>query len=263
MRVTDAEAPPVAPSDAPVSVTVHVRTRWDDCDRHGHVNNAAYLALLREALERADPERKLGRLAEVDIAYRSPLPPGRVVAVRVHVEDEREGAVHAALELALDGCVAATARARWGGTPRPLPALVRDLGGRAFAFGHEVRPYELGPGALLRPMVALQWFEHAVYRAAQRVGWTIERMREADFLTLQIGHHLVLGADADIGERITIASRLVEMRRVSGTWHHEARRSDGALVAADRSRGAFVDLAGTVRPAPRDMIGALLRGEPA
>ncbi len=29
--------------DEPGAVRVSVRTRWDDCDRYGHVNNAAYL----------------------------------------------------------------------------------------------------------------------------------------------------------------------------------------------------------------------------
>jgi acyl-CoA thioesterase FadM len=102
-----------------------------------------------------------------------------------------------------------------------------------------------------------------VYRAADIVGWTAARMRDADFVTLQAGHHLVLGRHPIVGERLAIVSRIVEMRRVSGTWHHEARRADGSIVAADRSRGAFLDLAGNVRRPPADMIAALLRGEGA
>ena len=32
---------------------VRLRTRWDDYDQNGHVNNAAYLALVRAAHDRA------------------------------------------------------------------------------------------------------------------------------------------------------------------------------------------------------------------
>jgi hypothetical protein len=74
--------------------------------------------------------------------------------------------------------------------------------------------------------------------------------------------------DADRGgilrlcsRKLLVSSRLVELRRVSGTWHHEIRRSDETLVAADRARGAFLDLVGRIRPAPVELLDDLLRGE--
>ncbi len=257
--------PPVGPAyHRGMSATITVRTRWDDCDRFGHVNNAAYLALLRDATERVLD--RPGALAELVIEFRRPIPPNADVEVAVEPDPPRDGLLAAGYELMLEGTLRATARARWRVDPRAatpaLPALKRDLGGRPFSWTHIVRTYEIGPDDALRPSAVLQWFEHAVYRAAERVGWDVARIREADFATLQVRHHLILDAGASGGERVTIVSRLVEMRRVSGMWHHEGRRADGALVAADRSRGAFVDLGGRVRQAPAEMIAALLRGEP-
>jgi acyl-CoA thioesterase FadM len=40
--------------DAAVTpLVVDVKARWDDADRNGHVNNAAYLALIRAAHDAA------------------------------------------------------------------------------------------------------------------------------------------------------------------------------------------------------------------
>jgi acyl-CoA thioesterase FadM len=87
-------------------------------------------------------------------------------------------------------------------------------------------------------------------------------MKAADFVPLVVGHNLVFGDPLVEGEIATVSSRLVQLRRVSGIWHHEVRRADGALVAADHTRGAFVDLAGRIHAAPRELLDDLLRGEP-
>ena len=244
---------------------VRLRTRWDDCDRFGHVNNAAYLALIREATDRV-MQRPTLELARIEIEFRRPLLPNADVEIAVEADAERDGMLAARYRVDHDGRTHASATAEWrvdpGVASPSLPALERDLRGRPFAWSQAVRSFELGPDGNLRPAAVLQWFEYAVYRAAQLVGWTPSRMREADFVTLQIGHFLAIRTRVDTGEDLAIVSRIVEMRRVSGTWHHEARRSDGTVVAADRSRGAFLDDAGNVRRPPEEMITALLGGEP-
>jgi acyl-CoA thioesterase FadM len=243
-----------------VSPSVVVRARWDDADRFGHVNNAAYLALIREATDRTLASGH--ELAEIDIEFKQPVPPQ--ADVDVSVEPDASTALAVRYRLSIGDRLHATASARWRTAAGPAPALppvVRDPGGGAFSWTHTVRSYEVAPDGALRPTSALQWFEYAVYRAAERVGWTPTRMLRSDFVTLQIGHHLVLGPHPEVGEHLDVISRIVEMRRVSGMWHHEARRSDGTLIAADRSRGAFLDVAGNVRRPPEDMIAALLRGE--
>jgi acyl-CoA thioesterase FadM len=242
---------------------IRVRTRWDDADRFGHVNNAAYLALIREATDRAIARPV--ELAEIEIEFKRALPPNAEVEISVDPESASDPRLAIRYRLAHDGVLCATAAAVWrdrAGPAPPLPALERDAGGRAFAFEHTVRSYEVGPDRALRPVAPLQWFEYAVYRAAERVDWTASRMLESDFVTLQIGHHLALGPHPEVGEHLTVLSRIVELRRVSGAWHHEARRADGSILAADRSRGAFLDLAGRARRPPEDMIAALLRGDP-
>jgi len=135
--------------------------------------------------------------------------------------------------------------------------------GRPFTFEQGVRTYEIGPGGALRPQAIVQWLEHAVFRACEQAGWSPERMKAADFVPLVVGHNLILGEPLVEGEHASITSRVVRRRRVSGIWYHEVRRRDGALVAADHTRGAFVDLAGRIHAAPRELLEDLLRSEPA
>jgi len=224
------------------------------------VNNSAYLALIRDATDRIAPEPR--ELATIDIEFKRPVPPNSDIEILTDADPSDRDLLR--YRLSLDGEVHAIATARWRrgpAEPDPFPAIDRDAGGETFSWEHEVRSYEIAPDGALRPSAALQWFEYAVYRAAGRVGWSAERMHGADFVTLQAGHRLVLGRHPAVAEPLRIVSRIVEMRRVSGTWQHEARRADGTIVAWDRSRGAFVDLSGKVRRPPAEMIVALLRGE--
>lgn len=249
----------------PRTATVRVRSRWDDCDRYGHVNSAAYLALIRAAHDRAGmPD---GELRAVEITYRQPIPPEVMVDLDVAILERADSHLRIAYALRVDDREAADATVLWqlaGSTLVPdLPPIKRDAGGQPFQFRQTVRSYEVAPDGAARPQAILQWLEHAVFRAAVRAGWPRERMESAGFVTYVIGHHLVLGRLACEGDELAVTSRLTEVRRVSGTWHHEIHASDGGLVAADRARGAFLDLEGHTRPAPAELLDDLLRGEPA
>jgi acyl-CoA thioesterase FadM len=244
--------------------TVRVRSRWDDSDRYGHVNNAAYLAIIRAAHDRAG--LAAGELRALEITYRQPVPPETMIDIEVTVHEDGASHMRVAYALRVDGRAAADATALWQVAEAPLdnrlPPIHGDAGGRPFRFRQAVRSYELGPTASARPQAIVQWIEHAVFGAVERAGWPRARMEAAGFVTLVIGHHLVLGVPGLEGDELTVTSRLIELRRVSGTWHHEVHRQDGALVAADRARGAFLDLDGRLRPAPAGMLDDLLRGEP-
>lgn len=244
---------------------VRVRSRWDDCDGYGHVNNAAFLALVRAAHDRAG--LPAGRLRELQINYQQPVPPEAPVEVEVAVVREGEGQLRVRYVLAVDGRPSADMTALWqvgaSAVEQDLPPIVRDAGGLPFGFRQSVRSYELGPDGTARPQVILQWLEHAVFRAAACAGWPRGRMEAAGFLTHVIGHHLVLGEPAREGEELAISSRLVDLRRVSGTWHHEIHGANGRLVAAGRARGAFLGLDGHLRPAPEGLLEDLLRGKPS
>lgn len=253
-----------APRRAGRAGTVRVRSRWDDCDRYGHVNNAAYLALLRAAHDRAG--LPTGELRALEITYRQPVPPQVMVDVDVAILDQGGSHLRVGYALHVDERPAADATALWqlaGPTlTTDLPRIGHDAGGRPFRFGQPVRSYQVGPDGAVRPQAILQWLEHAVFRAAVRAGWPRERMEAAGFVTYVVGHRLVLGRPAREGHELTVTSRLVELRRVSGTWHHEIHAPDGGLVAADRARGAFLDLEGRTKPAPAGLLDDLLRGEP-
>lgn len=244
---------------------VQVWSRWDDCDRHGHVNNAAYLALVRAAHDRAG--LPAGQLRAVELVFRQPVVAGAEVDVDVAVLEDAVTHQRVAYRLSVEGRPAAEVTATWrhsGPAPRAaLPPIDGDAGGRSFAVRHAVRSYEVGPDGAARPQAILQWLEHAVFRAATRAGWPRVRLVSAGFLTLVVGHQLVLGEPGLEDDELVISSRLVGLRRVSGTWHHEVHRPDGALVAADLARGAFLDLEGRVRPAPADLLRDLLAGEPS
>lgn len=253
----------------PMAATVDVQTRWDDADRHAHINNGAYLALIRAAHDLAvEADAALAPandLRGLEISYRAPAPPGAIVTVQVEPLDA-EGLlrrVRYSLSVAGDPVAEATATWQLSGAPILLALPVIDeVHGRPFSFEHAVSTYELGPSGTVRPQVIVQWLEHAVFRASQRAGWSPERMEEAEFVPLVIGHHLVLGEPAVEGDTVEVTSRLVQLRRVSGIWLHRVHRAGGNLMAADHTRGAFVDLSGRIHAALPQILDDLLRGEP-
>jgi len=111
--------------------------------------------------------------------------------------------------------------------------------------------------------VYFNWLEEAFFRAVRAAGWPLSRLREENLLSLQYRHDAEFFEAAHDLDEIEVVSRLVNIRRVRGTWIHEiVRASDRALLMHDYSTGAFMDWHGNIRPAPRDLMDALVLGEP-
>ncbi len=88
-------------------------------------------------------------------------------------------------------------------------------------------------------------------------------MRAENFVSLQYRHDAEFFDAAVNGDEIEIVSRLIEIRRVRGTWLHEVyRAATNALIMRDYSTGAFLDREGNIRAGPMEVLEALTRGEP-
>lgn len=125
----------------PRTATVRVRSRWDDCDRYGHVNNAAYLAMIRAAHDRAGMPNS--ELRALEITFRQPVPPEVMVNVDVAFLEQGESHKKIAYALQVDGWPAADATMLWQLAGPPLmpnlPPIDRDAGGQPFRFRQAVR----------------------------------------------------------------------------------------------------------------------------
>ena len=141
-------------------------------------------------------------------------------------------------------------------------AIPQDNGSRPFHWRHTVRFYELDGTNRVGLAVYFQWIQAAFFHATSSVGWTLEKMRDENFVSLQYRHDVEFFGSAKDGDEIEIASRLIEIRRVRGTWQHEICRAvTKELLLRDYSTGAFLDWKGNVRSGPMEILDALTRGE--
>jgi acyl-CoA thioesterase FadM len=81
-------------------------------------------------------------------------------------------------------------------------------------------------------------------------------------MTVQYRHDARFRAAAADSDEVEIVSRLVEVRRVRGTWCHEIWQTRvNVLVLRDYSTGAFLDWHGKIRTPPAQMMERLILGE--
>jgi acyl-CoA thioester hydrolase len=135
-----------------------------------------------------------------------------------------------------------------GALPRPfkLPNDSEEV--RHYSWEHHVMRAELDAAGHVQLQSIYQWLEQSVFEASAKAGWPIERWLEAGHLTLQTRHDTEFLRFPGASDSIRITSRLVEVRRLRGTWLSEIHsQMDGTLLARDYSTGVFLNLAG--RPA--------------
>jgi acyl-CoA thioester hydrolase len=276
----------------PVS-TWRTRVRLYECDALGHVNNAVYLSYVQQAT--AEAWASLGaaawELRMLTMEYMAPAHSGEVLEVKA-VAGGFEGDVlicyYDIIRLA-DMRAILHARASWlppeqekgllpaigwpsgprelrGVTPLRLPP--DRLQAHRYVWRHTVCSYEIDGSARANPVHLLRWVEEAKFVACSEVGWSLDRMFDADVMIVQMRHDSQFHASLRAGERIEVVSWICDLRVLKGTWSHEIYRTppgeaDAAkqeLVFLDYSTGAFLTRAGRPNPPPRAMLDALLRG---
>ncbi|MEZ4769548.1 MAG: thioesterase [Caldilineales bacterium] len=262
--------------------TWRTRVHIYDLDSLGHVNNANYFPYLQQATEEAFPAAGVWQLQHLSMEYITPALHGAGLAIHVWIEDtDKDGAsLGYAVEREEDQQVLLRARLVWetadGGTPalpgapaglpttlprdyqiRPARPVDELPGSRQFRWRHRVRGYEAGRNGEVSAAHVLRWTEEARAGAALEVGWSYQRMGEADFVAVVIRHEFDFRRMPRPGDDVEIVSQICEMRRVRGAWRHDVF-CNGELVAAARVSGGFLNSAGQPHPPPAALIDRLL-----
>ena len=106
-------------------------------------------------------------------------------------------------------------------------------------------------GELTRRRAIYQWIEEGVFDASGQGDWPFERCLAAGFVVFQMRHDTEFYTLPRLGDDLRFTNRLVDVRRLRGTWLNEIhRRSDGRLLARNYSTGVFLDLSGRRRHQP-------------
>lgn len=252
------------------------QVRMYECDSLGHVNNAIYVHYLQQATLETWVEAAHWQLRRLSVEYVAQAFYGdslQVHAWPLGLDDDRGLRCGYAVQRAEDGVVVLRAAATW--TPpaaaaawpaaeipacfaiKPARQRAGQSAARTFHWQSAVRGYEVSGDGCVGAAEILRWVEDARMAAAGDVGWTPARLRAAGRVIVQIRHDTEFLGCVQAGDRVTIRSRVVEMRRVRGVWRHEITRGD-QLIAVDHSTGAFLDLSGHPTPPPQAMVDGLL-----
>ncbi len=258
--------------------TDRLRVRAYECDSFGHVNNATYIQYLQQAtfdaigvLSCADA---LPKPRTLSIEYHTPARYGDVLDIATWVLGADVERVRCGYKITRRWNVApiVSAQIEWESlTPITLQemrneaplkpfTLPRDNGARPYRWRHSVRRHEPGMTNQVELGTYFNWIEEAFFHAVRVAGWTLERLRAENFLSLQFRHDAEFFDEAQYPDDIEIVSRLIEVRRVRGTWIHEVyRAADHALLLRDYSTGAFVDWQGNLRTPPPGLMDKIIQ----
>ncbi len=128
---------------------------------------------------------------------------------------------------------------------RPPPAASEV---QEYRWDHRVGLSEVGPTRRVHLEALYHWLEESILDASTQAGWPLERWLAAGFFTLQTRHNTEILSLPGAGDAVRIKSRLVEARRLGGTWLLQVETAgDGQVLVRDYSTGVHLNLQG--RPA--------------
>ena len=113
----------------------------------------------------------------------------------------------------------------------------------------EVRFYELDPYNHVNHSVYFSYFEAARIEALDSVGYNLTRLKEEGFHLVVTDVRGRFHKAAVYGDSLEIATRVVEIKRVTSRWDQTAT-ADGEVVATLEMTGATTDADGRPRRSP-------------
>lgn len=133
-----------------------------------------------------------------------------------------------------------------------------------FESDFRVRSYELDSFGHANYAVYLNWFEEARWEAMREGGFSVEALAERGWAIYVVRAEVDYEAEARLGDRLRIRTRVEEYRKTSMTIAQVAVRADEPeeVVARSRVVAVWIDT-GTRRPTriPAEVRAAL--GEPS
>jgi acyl-CoA thioester hydrolase len=279
-------------------ITIPLQIRPSDHDSLGHINNATYVAYVQHAVAELLARQGFvsdwqgsgsyaWTMQDLAVEYRLASSFGDQIAARVWLAEVEEGWPTFGCDIMRsdgnDEQVAIRSSSRWqrqdsktgeaarlppaflitaeGGSesllrPLKIPAIAGEV--RRYHWRHVVERTEVGLAGKIHPHVLFRWIEESILSASAEAGWPIERYLASDFIVFQMRHDASFHSRPAMGEVMEITSRLVNVRRLRGTWQNEIKSlDDGRSIATNYSTGVFLNLAGRPTSPPAGMIEAL------
>lgn len=119
-----------------------------------------------------------------------------------------------------------------------------------------VRFYELDPYNHVNHTSYLAYFEAARVEYLDSLGFGLDVMQAEGVQVVVVEITARFVAPARLGDVLTVATSVVEVGRVTSTWHQEMRR-DGHMICTLDVKAAFTDLAGRPRRVPEALAARL------
>lgn len=123
-------------------------------------------------------------------------------------------------------------------------------------FDVKVRFYELDPYGHLNHSAYVQFFETGRVELLEEVGLDLESFAARGYRFVVNRISTSFDRAVHTGERLTVETEVVELRRASSVWRQRLVR-DGEVVARQEVRAAITDNDGRPVRAPQDLAEAL------